>query len=109
MLEFIAVTIGFPIAYICLGLAMLSAVLFPVIQMFKDLKKAKTALIGVGFLAVVYLFCFLIADKADFSIGEKHVAATQMQFIEGAIYMFYALLLLSLVAIASSSLTRFLK
>ena len=109
MLESISLSFAIPLAYICLGIAALSAVMFPVIQMFQDLKKAKTALIGVGFMVIVYLVCFLIADKAEFSVGEKHVGAAQMRLVEAGIFMFYALLVISALAITSSSLTRFLK
>jgi len=109
MLESISLAFAIPLAYICLGVAALSAVLFPVIFMFQDLKKARTALIGVGFMGAVYLVCYFMADRVDFSIGEKHVAASQMQFVEAGIFMFYALLMISILAIASSALTRFLK
>ena len=109
MLEQITVSYGIPLAYIGLGIAAVSVIVFPVIQMIQDLKKAARALTGIGIIAVLFVICFLLADKKDFSIGEIHVAASQMQFVEASIYMVYILLFASVLAILLTPVSRYFK
>jgi len=109
MLEQITVSYGIPLAYICLGIAAVSVIVFPVIQMFQDLRKASRAFAGIGIIAALFVVCFLLADKMDFSIGEIHVAASQMQFVEASIYMVYILLFASVLAILLTPVSRYFK
>ena len=109
LFEQIAVGFGIPFAYFCLGVAALSAVVFPIIQMIQNWKKAITALIGVGAVAVLFLICFLLADKQEFTIGDKYASAAQMQLVEGSIFTFYALLLIAVIAILYSSVSSYFK
>ena len=109
MLEQITVSYGIPLAYIGLGIAAFSVIVFPVIQMFQDLKKAARALIGIGIVAALFVICFLLADKKDFSIGEIYVSANQMQYVEASIYMVYILLFSSVLAILLTPVSRYFK
>ena len=109
MLEYITVTFGIPIAYLGLGIAALTAVLFPVMQMFQDLKKAKTTFIGVGALIVLFVVCYLLAEKKDFTVAELHVVAAQMKFFEAGIYLTYMLLFGTVAAILYSTVSRYFK
>jgi len=109
MLEQITVSYGIPLAYIGLGIATISVIVFPVIQMVQDLKKAARAFVGIGIVAVLFVVCFLLAEKMDFSIGEIHVAAGQMQIVEASIYMVYILLFTSVLAILLTPLYRYFK
>ena len=109
MFEYIVVSYVIPLAYVGLGIATLSALFFPVIQMFRDLKKAKTAFIGIGAVVVLFVICFLLAGKQDFSVGEIHVAGGQMQVVEASIFTFYILLTVSVLAILYSSVSRYFK
>ena len=107
MLEHITVSYGIPLAYIGLGIAALSVIVFPVIQMFQDLKKAARALIGLGVIAALFAICYLLADRKDFSIGDIYVSANQMKFVEASIYMVYILLFSTVLAILITPVSRY--
>ena len=109
MLEHIMVSYGIPLAYLALGVAALGAVVFPIIQMVQDLKKAVTAFVAIGIILVVFLGCYALSANEPFSIGEINVAAGQMRFIEAGIYLFYLLLAGSVLAILITPLSRYLK
>jgi hypothetical protein len=98
-----------PLAYLALGIAALGAVVFPVIQMLQDLKKAKTALIGVGAVVVLFVICYLLADNQPFTVKEISVTGGQMKMVEASIFTFYILLTGSIVAILYSSVSRYFK
>lgn len=104
MSDFI-VSFGIPLAYIALGIAALAAIVFPVIYMLQDIKKAKSALLGVGVLAVVFLVSYLLADGQAF----RDVPAGQMKTIEASMYCFYILLTAAIVAIIYSTISRYFK
>ena len=109
MLEHIAVSYGMPLAYIALGIAALGAIAFPIIQMVKDLKKAITTFVAIGIILVIFFVCYALSANEPFTIGDIHVAAAQMKFIEAGIYMFYMLLAASVLAILYSSVSRYFK
>jgi len=109
MLEHITVSYGIPLVYLGLGIAALCAVVFPVIQMFQDLKNAKQAFIGVGAVALLFVVTYLLAHKQDFTINDIYVAAEKMKFIEASIYMVYTLLFGTLLAIVVSAVSGYFK
>ena len=109
MLEQITVSYGIPLAYLGLGIAALCAVVFPVIQMIQDFKKARQALIGVGLVALLFVITYLLAHKQDFSVGDIYVAAEKMKFIEASIFMVYTLLFGSVLAIVVSAVSGYFK
>ena len=109
MLEHIAVSYGIPLAYIGLGIAALGAIVFPIIQMFQDFKKAGITFLAVGLLAVVFIVCYVLSANEPFTIGEIHVEAGQMRFVEAGIIMVYLLMAASLIAILYSSVSRYFK
>jgi uncharacterized membrane protein YozB (DUF420 family) len=99
------VSFGIPLAYIALTVAALAAIMFPVIYMLQDLKKAKSALIGVGTVAVVFLISYLLADGQDI----EKATAGQMKMVEAGMYLFYILLGTSIVAILYFTVSRYFK
>ena len=98
-----------PLAYIALGIAALSALAFPIIQMFSDLKKARNAFIGIGALVVIFFICYAMAGGSDFTIGQIHVAGSKMKLVEAGIYAFYVTLIGSVVAILYSAISSYFK
>jgi len=50
-----------------------------------------------------------LASSESFTVAETTVEASKMRIIEGAMYMFYMLLAISLIAILYSSVSRFFK
>lgn len=98
-----------PLAYIAFGIAALSALAFPFIQMFSDLKKARNAFIGVGALVVIFIICYAMAGDSDFTIGQIHVAGSKMKVIEACLYAFYTTLFASVGAILYSTISSYFK
>lgn len=108
-MENFIVSFGIPLAYIAFGIAILGIIVFSVLHTFQDLKKAKTALMGVGIVVVLFFVSFLMADRQEFTVGEIYVPAGQMQVVEASMYSFYILLAVSILAIAYSSVSRYFK
>ncbi|MDR2039047.1 MAG: hypothetical protein LBQ60_14080 [Bacteroidales bacterium] len=104
MSDFI-VSFVIPLAYIALGVAALAAIAFPAIYMFQDLKKARTALIGVLAMVVLFLVCYAIADGT----ANDKATAGEMKMIEASLYTFYVMLLVSIGAIIYASVSRYFK
>ncbi|GHT21849.1 hypothetical protein FACS189430_02620 [Bacteroidia bacterium] len=100
---------GLPLAYIAFVAAAIGSIAFPLYFMLKDLKKAKTALIGVGVLFVVFLLCFLFADGTATTVNGTEVTASQMKWINAGLFAVYATALGSILAIIYSSIARFFK
>ncbi len=59
------VNVGLPLTYTLFAIAAIAAVLFPVKYMAQNIKEAKGAFVGVGFLVAVFLVSYLLAP-ADF-------------------------------------------
>ena len=108
-MENFIVSFGIPLAYVAFGIAILGIIGFSAFQMFQDLKKAKTALMGIGIMVFLFLLCFILAEKKEYTVGEIYVPAGQMQIVEASMYSFYILLAVSIIAIAYSSVSRYFK
>lgn len=109
MLEYITTTFGIPLVYFLFVCAAASAIFFPAIQMFQNLKKARTALIGIGIIVILFSICYLLADRQEFTIGDITVAANQMKFIEASIYLVYILFTGTVLSMIFSSFSRYFK
>ncbi|MDR1865418.1 MAG: hypothetical protein LBR08_07585 [Bacteroidales bacterium] len=94
-----------PIAYIALAVAAFAAVVFPVLFMLQDIKKAKTAFIGIGAVVVVFLLCYLLAG----GVATDKATEGQMKLVEASLYTFYLLLVLSAGSILYSTVSRYFK
>ena len=110
------VNIALVLAYISFGVAFIGVIVFTLIQMFKDLNKAKKALIGIGIAVVVFVICFLFAQNYNLIatdgyilIKDRLVKAGIMRLSEAGIYMFYVLLVGAVAAIIYSSISRSFK
>ncbi len=108
MTDFI-VTYGIYLAYFALVVATLAAIIFPLLQMFRDLTNAKTAFIGIGAVVVVFFLCYLLAGKEPLTIGEIVASGGQMKMVEASLYVFYILLASSILAILYSTISRYFK
>jgi len=108
MTEFI-LNFGMPLAYIALGIAVLSAVAFPVLQMVTDFQKAKMAIAGVGVLFVVFLLSYMLAGNQPLTTNYVTISGEQMKLVEAGLYMVYIFFVVSVIAIAFSSVSRYFK
>jgi len=108
-MEDFIVNYGLIITYVVLGIGILSALVFPTVQMFQDIKKAMVGLIGLGGLFVVYLLCYVMAKAEAFTIGETFVSADAMKIVEANLFMTYLALLIALLGIGFSSVSHYFK
>ncbi|MDR1667443.1 MAG: hypothetical protein LBS03_07120 [Bacteroidales bacterium] len=94
-----------PVAYLALFLGAVGIIVFAIIQMLKDLKKAQSALIGVGALFVVFLLCYILADGQ----ATKDHTVNQMKLINAGIYSVYLVLAGSVAAVIYAAVIRYFK
>jgi len=103
------VDFGLPFTYFIFAVALLSAVAFPAIQLFQDVKKAITALVGVVGLALVYLLCYLLAKSEPLILAEETITAETMKFVEANLFMTYITFSIAVIAILYSSVSKYFK
>ena len=75
------INIGMFVTYGLLGIAALTAIIFPVIQMFWNFRKAIPALIGIGVLVVIVLFSYAISTNEVYENAGPNVS----QWVGGGI------------------------
>lgn len=103
------VEFGIPLTYACLAVAGIGAVVFPLIQMFGDLKKSKRTFISIGLLVLVFLISYFVSGGEDFTKGELSVEGSTMKLVEASMYAFYALMVLAIVGILWGTVSRYFK
>ena len=112
-MEDIIVDYGLIFTYIVFGIGVLSAFVFPAIQLFQNLKKALTALAGVCGLVLLYLLFYMLASSEAFTIstgtGDTTISAGVMKFVEANLFMTYAIFAFSVLAIVYSSVSNYFK
>jgi uncharacterized membrane protein YozB (DUF420 family) len=97
------------LAYVAIFAAIAGVVVFSVIFMLQDIKKAKSALVGVGALVVAFLICYVLADSTPYSTAEISIESGQMKFINAGIFSVYILVAGSVLAVAYASVSHFFK
>jgi uncharacterized membrane protein YozB (DUF420 family) len=50
------------LTYVLIGVATIAAIVFPIITLAGDMKKAKRALLGIGAVAVVFVLSYIVSD-----------------------------------------------
>ncbi|MDR1673265.1 MAG: hypothetical protein LBS09_07405 [Bacteroidales bacterium] len=110
MSDFI-VSFGLPLAYIAFFIPAIAAIAFPLIFLFQDIKKAKSALIGIGALIVVFVICYVLADSTPYDAGGAIgiVTSGEMKMINASLLGVYILGAGSILAIAYASVSRYFK
>lgn len=88
----VTVNILLIITYALLGVGALGAIIFPIINMVGDFQKAKSALVGLGGVAVVFLFSYLVSSNEVLDSYVKYnVTETSSQMIGAVLVMMYTL------------------
>lgn len=84
------------LAYVVLGIAAISAVVFSLINLLTNPDKLKRALLSVGvFIAIVALAFFLSSGEQRTLDDGSVLTASQSQWIEAGIKAFYILILVA--------------
>lgn len=104
------VNIGLVITYIMLGIGVLAAVVFPIIHMVQNPKSAKGALIGIGFLLVVFGISYAIGgDEVTPAMEAMQATPTTSKIVSAGLIGFYILFTVSIIAAIYSEISRFFK
>lgn len=96
--------------YILMALATASAVVFPIIAMTKDPKAAKSALIGVGALVVVFGISYALAGDEMTPKYAKFISTSEeSKLVSTGLVAFYILAITAIVATISSAFMKIFK
>ena len=104
MSDFI-VAFGIPLAYIALAIAAIAAIVFPVMFMFQDLKKAKWAFIGIGAMAVIFLICYALSSGE----ASERISEGQSRIVEASLFTFYIMLFVAIASVLYSTVSSYFK
>ncbi len=80
----LAIDIMFYITYLLLFAAVLGAIVFPIINLAGNPKKAKTALMGIGAVAVVFLISYVASSSEVLPSYEKYGITSGVSKVIGA-------------------------
>lgn len=84
------IDIMFIVTYILLGVSVIGAIVFPIINMIGDFKKAKGSLVGIGIVAVLFIISYALSGNEVLESYEKFgVTATSSRIIGASLIMMY--------------------
>jgi len=97
--------------YILLGLAVLAAVVFPIISMIKSPKNAKIALFGVVGLGIIFVISYTLAGNTEFiDVDGKLLADATASKLSGAgLISFYFLGAASILTVIYAEVSKMFK
>jgi hypothetical protein len=104
------IDIGLYVAYLLLFVTLLGVIIFPLIQTVSDFKKAKSGLIGLAGLVLLFLLAYSIspADQGlfytNFNIGPK-----MSKFIGGGLFATYFIFVGVIISILYAEVSKFIK
>lgn len=100
------------ISYIFFGIAAVSSVLFPIIYLVLNPKKAKSSLVGVVAIGLVFLISYLLADSTiPKFIGSDafNISESLAKMVDTSIISLYILATITIVAIIYSEVSKMFK
>lgn len=90
----------------------LIAIVYSLYNLFKDVKKAKNALIGIGSLAVIILISYFMSSGADhinFQDGDSIVTESTSKLVGAGLMAFYITIGITIISIIFVELNRAFK
>ncbi|MCF8277831.1 MAG: hypothetical protein K9J17_13945 [Flavobacteriales bacterium] len=98
---------GIIICYILLAVAVLAAVIFPIIQLAKNPKGAKGALIGIGALVVVLGVSYALSS--DVNPSKIEITAEGAKQVDTGLFAFYILAAVAIVSLVYAEVSKLFK
>ena len=95
--------------YFLFVISVVTAVVFPVIGMAKDFKKAINSLIGVGALILIFIIGYVMSDGETYSIGDRIVEGTISKLSEAGLITFYVMIVLAVGTIIYTEISKAFK
>jgi len=104
------INIGLYLSYALVLGGLAAAILFPVMFFIKNPGKAKGALIGVGFLAVVYGLSYALAGSEVLESYTKFgIDSGMSKLIGGSLISLYILAIFAFIVAVGAEVLRFFK
>ncbi len=106
-MESFFVNILIPVCSLLLGLTLVLAIVFPVIQIAKNPKNAKGALIGVVALVVIVGISYALSDELH--ISKIDIEPSEAKLAGTGIFAFYIVAGIAILGLIYSSVAKFFK
>ncbi|MBW6491291.1 MAG: hypothetical protein K0B15_08890 [Lentimicrobium sp.] len=104
------INIGLYLAYVLIAVAAISAIAFPIIQTFGNLKKAKTGLIGFAVLVGVLLIAYLVSPAETGAFYEKkNISPGASKLIGGGLLATYIVFAGVVISILYAEVAKWFK
>ncbi|MCF8461936.1 MAG: hypothetical protein K9G46_14540 [Flavobacteriales bacterium] len=98
---------GIIICYILLAVAVLAAVVFPIIQLIQNPKGAKGALVGLGALVLVLGISYALSS--DVVPADLAITPAGAKQVDTGLYAFYILSAVAVIALVYSEVAKLFK
>lgn len=98
---------GIIICYILLAVAVLTAVVFPIIQLIQNPKGAKGALIGIGALVVVVGISYALSS--DDAAAHLDITPEGAKQVDTGLFAFYILAGIAIASLVYSEVAKLFK
>ena len=97
-------------SYILLGIATVAAIVFPIINIVQNPKKAKMVIAGIVGLAVVLGISYAMASGQEIKLGEDNIiSASTVKMVDAGLIMTYILGGLSVAAAIFDGVSKMFK
>jgi hypothetical protein len=101
--------VGLYVFYALLAIAVIAAVVFPIINAIKTPGALLKSLIGVGALLVLFGIAYALSSSELSTKDAAVVTPTAARLISAGLIMFYITLVLSILAVVYSEITKALR
>ncbi len=98
---------GIIIAYILLAVAVLAAIVFPIIHFIQHPKNAKRALVGIVALIVVVGISYALSS--DVNPSKMEITPEAVKQVDTGLFAFYILAALAIISLVYSEVSKFFK
>lgn len=105
-MENFIVNFGLILSYIMIGIAILAAIIFPVVFLVQDPLKAKGSLLGMLGLAVLFVISYFISGNELYTGLESPFVS---KLVGGGIIMFYLMFVIAILAAIYAEIARIFK
>jgi len=102
--------LGFYIFYALLFIAVALTIVFPIIHMLREPSTLIRSAIGIGVVVVLFVISYALADsEVNLKAAAVGVTPTSARLIGAGLIMFYITLVLSVLALIYSEISKALK
>ncbi len=104
------IEIGLYLAYALIAVAAISSIVFPIVQTFGNLKKAKSGLIGFGILVAVLVIAYVLSPAETGAFYEKkNISPSTSKLIGGGLLATYIIFAGVIVSILYAEVAKWFK